>query len=108
VQLTQYYDRIGEHDVDLYAVSVDSPEASEALRRRLECDFTFLSDRDAKVLDRLNIRHRKGRVQDGGDIAFPAQILVDKDGIVRWTFTTDNYRVRAAPEDIFAAIAALG
>lgn len=98
-----YYQQIEEHGVELYAVSVDPPEASEALRKRLECDFTFLSDSDGKVLDLLNIRHREGRM-DGGDIAYPAQVLVDKDGIVRWTFTSDSYRVRATPDEVFAAI----
>jgi hypothetical protein len=34
-------------------------------------------------------------------------VLVDKDGIVRSTFQSENYRVRARPDQIFAAIAAL-
>jgi peroxiredoxin len=99
----KYYGRIEEQGVELYAVSVDPPETSEALRRRLECDFTFLSDREGKVLDLLGIRHRGGN-PGGGDVAYPAQILVDKDGIVRWTYSSDYYRVRAQPDDIFAAI----
>ncbi len=45
---------------------------------------------------------------DGGDIAFPTAILVDREGIVRWTFQSDTYRERARPEDVFAAIADLG
>jgi hypothetical protein len=44
---------------------------------------------------------------DGADIAYPTQVLVDRDGIVRWTYTSDFYRVRARPEDVFAAIADL-
>lgn len=99
----RYYDRIGAKGVELYAVSVDPPEASEALRKRLECDFTFLSDGDGTVLDLLGVRHRQGRM-DGVDIAYPAQILVDEDGTVRWTFNSDNYRMRADPEEIFTAI----
>jgi len=99
----KYYGRIQEQDVELYAVSVDPPESSEALRQRLECDFRFLSDANGEVLDLLGIRHREGRM-DGGDIAYPSQILVDKDGIVRWTFNSENYRVRATPDEIFAAI----
>ena len=91
----------------MFAVSVDPPQSSAALRKRLHCDFTFLSDPDGKVLDRLNIRHRGGRVADGGDIAFPTQVLVDKDGIVRWTYESAYYRVRARPDDVFTAIAAL-
>jgi len=89
----------------LFAVSVDQPEASEALRQRLHCDFTFLSDPKGDVLDRLNIRHRNGH--DGHDIAFPTQILVDRNGIVRWTFESTNLRVRVEPDRIFDAIAAL-
>jgi len=63
-----------------------------------------LSDPNGTVLDRLNIRHRGGH---GGDIAYPTQVLVDKEGIVRWTYESANFRVRARPEQIFAAIAAL-
>jgi peroxiredoxin len=103
----KYFRQIEEQHVRLFAVSVDQPEVSEALRQRLHCDFTFLSDPDGTVLDRFNIRHHGGRKIDGGDIAFPTQVLVDKDGIVRWTFQSENYRVRARPDQIFAAIAAL-
>ena len=88
-------------------MSVDPPEAGAALRQRLHCDFTFLSDPQGRALDRLNIRHRGGRVADGGDIAYPTQVLVGKDGIVRWTYQSDNLRVRARPEQVFAAIAQL-
>lgn len=103
----QYYRNVGAKNVRLFAVSVDPPDVSEALRRRLNIDFTFLSDPDGIVLDALNIRHRKGRRQDGGDIAFPTQILVDRDGIVRWTYASESFRVRARPEDVFAEIARL-
>jgi peroxiredoxin len=103
----EYYRKVGRENVQLFAVSVDPPEVSEALRRRLNIDFTFLSDPDGIVLDALSIRHRKGRMQDGGDVAFPTQILVDREGIVRWTYASESYRVRARPEDVFAEIARL-
>ena len=89
----------------MFAVSVDPPEASEALRQHLHCNFTFLSDTRGELLDRLNIRHRNGH--DGHDIAFPTQVLVDKNGTVRWTYQSENLRVRARPEQIFDAIALL-
>ena len=104
----KYYRQIEAQNVRVFAVSVDPPDASAALRQRLQCDFTFLSDADGKVLDLLNIRHRGGRQMDHGDIAYPSQVLVDTDGIVRWTYQSDYYRVRADPEQVFAAIARLG
>ena len=91
--------------VDLYAVSVDPPETSKALKKRLQSSLTFLSDRDGVLLDALNIRHRG--VPGAGDIAFPTAILVDGGGIVRWTYQSDTYRERATPDQIFAAIEAL-
>ena len=86
----------------LYAVSVDPPEISRALKERLESNFVFLCDSEGMLLDALNIRHRNG--QPGRDLAYPAAILVDSKGIVRWTFETETYRQRARPEDIFHAI----
>ena len=88
--------------MELYAVSVDPPETSRALKKRLNSSLTFLSDSDGVLLDMLNIRHRGSPGQ--GDIAFPTAILVDGRGIVRWTYETETYRQRARPEEIFEAI----
>jgi peroxiredoxin len=104
--LNEYYAPMRTAGVELFAVSVDPPEASEALRARLGVPFTFLSDGDGKLLDALGIRHTGGHA--GKDIAYPAQVLVDRNGIVRWTFRADSYRQRAHPDEILAAIAALG
>ena len=87
-------------------MSVDPPEVSKRLRKRLNSRFTFLSDPEGVLLDALGIRHREAR-EDGGDIAYPTAVLVDAAGIVRWTFQSDTYRERARPEDVFAAIGAL-
>jgi peroxiredoxin len=87
--------------VELYAVSVDPPETSKALKQRLNSNLTFLSDSDGVLLDVLNIRHRDS---PNGDIAFPTAILVDGRGVVRWTYETETYRQRARPEEVFQAI----
>ncbi len=91
--------------VDLYAVSVDPPETSKRLKERLESNFTFLSDSEGVLLDELDIRH--GRADGAGDIAFPAALLVDAKGIVRWTYESDTYRTRARPEEVLRAIGGL-
>ena len=87
-------------------MSVDSPAASRRLKARLESRFTFLADPEGVLLDGLGIRHRGGR-NDGRDIAYPTALLVDADGVVRWTFHSETYRDRARAEEIFAAIAEL-
>ena len=102
-QLQNYYTTIRTYGVKIYAVSIDSPEVNRALRERVGADYTFLSDPDATVLDKLNIRHHTPN-PSGKDIAIPTQILVDKAGIVRWVYQPSNYRIRARPETILAVL----
>ncbi len=103
--MNEYYERIRGAGVELYAISVDPPEVSERLRQRLSVPFTFLSDSQGRILDAIGIRHVGGH--DGKDIAYPAQILVDRHGVIRWTFRGDSYRQRANPEEVLEAIARL-
>lgn len=107
MELDRYYGEIASRGIDLFAVSVDPPEVSAALKQRLESDITFLSDEDGVLLDALGIRHRGGRA-DGGDISFPTAVLVDGRGVVRWTFESDTYRQRARTHEIFQALDSLG
>jgi hypothetical protein len=44
---------------------------------------------------------------NGHDIARPAELLVDASGTVRWVNLTDDFRVRARPEQLLAAAKAL-
>ncbi len=94
---------ISERGVTLFAVSVDPPEVSAALKQQLGSDFTFLCDEQGALLDALDIRHRGGGA-DGADIAFPAAVVVDAGGIVRWTYQSDTYRERARLDAVFRAI----
>ena len=95
-----------EQGVELFAVSVDPPEKSRRLKARLESRITYLSDEPGALLDALGIRHRAGR-NDGVDISYPAAVLVDGGGIVRWVHQSETYRDRASAADIFGAIAEL-
>jgi len=61
--------------------------------------YTFLSDADAAVIRRYGLLH-KGAGVDGKDIARPAEILIDPSGTVRWVNLTEDFRVRARPEEV--------
>jgi peroxiredoxin len=81
------------------AISVDSPEASRNLMQQAGYTFTFLSDQNADVIRRYDLVHA-GAGDNGADISRPAEFLVDKTGTVRWMMLTENYWVRARPEEI--------
>lgn len=61
--------------------------------------FPFLSDEKAEVARRYDVVHA-GAGENGRDIARPAEFLIDSTGTVRWLNLTENYWVRAQPEEI--------
>ena len=81
------------------AISVDSPETSRNLMQQQGYTFTFLSDPNADAIRRFDLVHA-GQGEGGHDIARPAELLVDSTGTVRWVHLTENYWVRARPEQV--------
>jgi peroxiredoxin len=88
------------------AISVDSPEDSRVLREQAGYTFTFLSDPKTEAIQRYDLVH-KGQGMNGQDVARPGEFLVDPSGTVRWVNLTENYWVRARPEQILQAAQAL-
>ena len=81
------------------AISVDKPEVTRDLMQKAGYTFTFLSDPNVEVIRRYDLVHA-GAGENGHDIARPAEFLVDTTGTVRWVNLTENYWIRARPEDI--------
>lgn len=81
------------------AISVDSPETSRELSQKAGYTYPFLSDPKAEVIRRYDLVHAGAGI-DGQDVARPAEFLVDSSGTVRWVNLTENYWVRARPEQV--------
>jgi peroxiredoxin len=88
------------------AISVDSPEESEALRRSQGYTFPILSDAHEEVIHRWDLVHLHGR-RDGADISRPAEFLIEPSGKVRWANLTEDFVVRARPEEALSAVDAM-
>ena len=81
------------------AISVDPPRDSYDLQQKAGYTFTFLSDQNTDAIKRYDLVH-KGAGITGNDIARPAEFLIDSTGTVRWVNLTENYWVRARPEQV--------
>jgi peroxiredoxin len=92
-------DKFNEVGIRPVAISVDTPEESRALAQQAGYTFPFLSDRNVEVIRRYDLVHASA-VTSGQDIARPAEFLLDSSGTVRWVSLTENYWVRARPEDV--------
>jgi peroxiredoxin len=84
------------------AISVDSPADSEDLRHSQGYTFPILSDANEEVIRRWDLVHVHGR-RDGADISRPAEFLIDSSGKIRWVNLTDDFVVRARPQEALAA-----
>ena len=92
-------DKFNEAGIRPVAISIDTPEDSRNLAQSQGYTFTILSDRNAEAIRRYDLVHAKAGI-NGEDIARPAEFLIDSTGTVRWINLTENYWIRARPEQV--------
>jgi peroxiredoxin len=95
-------DKFHEVGIRPVSISVDGPYVTRDLCQKAGYTFTFLSDPKAEVIRRYDLVHAGAGI-NGQDIARPAEFLLDSSGTVRWVNLTENYWVRARPEQILQA-----
>lgn len=94
--------RFNDAGIRIVAISVDEPGTSRTLCEQQGYTFPVLSDPKMEAIRRYDVA-----VEDEG-IARPAEFLIDASGVVRWRNLTEGYYVRARPEQVLEAAAALG
>jgi peroxiredoxin len=99
----QRLDEFHRRGVEVVAISADSSAESQKLCQSRGYSFPFLSDPKADTIRQYGVVHPTAG-QDGKDIARPAEFLVDATGTIRWVNLTGDFRVRARPESVLAAI----
>ena len=92
-------DKFNEVGIRPVAISVDAPDVSRDLAQSAGYTFPLLSDQNTEVIRRYDLVHA-GAGEKGHDIARPAEFLLDSTGTVRWINLTENYWVRARPEQV--------
>jgi peroxiredoxin len=115
-QLRAHWQEFLDRGVEVVAVSVDPPDVSERLRQRLGLDIRFLADERGTLMDALHVRDRNaappafmaGRPLASRDVFLPTTFLVDRDGVIRWIYRPDTYRVRAPAEALLRAVDDVG
>jgi peroxiredoxin len=95
-------DKLKDLGIRPVAISVDPPEVSRDLTKSEGYTFTFLSDPKAEVIKRYQLLH-SGADSEGEGVARPAEYIVDPSGTIRWANFTENYWVRATPQQIIEA-----
>ena len=104
-QLTQKHSDFERAHVATVAISADPVERSKYLSGYLRTSIPLLSDTSESILKPLGLVqvHRNGEP----DNAIPAFVIVDRDGIARWIFTSPYYRELPRPEALLDAASAV-
>ncbi|MBP3949574.1 redoxin domain-containing protein [Bacillus sp. YZJH907-2] len=73
-------DLFDDLDADIYAISVDTPENSKALKDAGGFNLTFLTDETYEVLEHVEMRN--------DDLSYRGVSILDKDG--RYIYSQQN------------------
>ena len=92
--------------VEIVAVSPDPNEHSQQLAERLRLGYRFVADPDLAVTRRYGLVHARGG-QQGEDVPRPTTVVLDRAGVVRWLWVSDNFQVRPDPNEVLRAVRAL-
>lgn len=80
------------------AISVDPPERARALAERLGVTFPILSD------EKLTAIRAYGVEDAENGIAWPAILIVGRDGRIAWRSLAETYRERPASKVVLDAL----
>lgn len=92
-------------DAKVIAICADSVEKNAAAVEKLKLEFPILSDSNLKATKAFGLLHEGGFGGETPDIARPAVLILDQQGVVRWRHLTDNWRVRVRPETFLEQLA---
>lgn len=102
-----------DENVKLYAISVDSPDASRNLTDKIASDgkgkvsFPLLSDPGHKIIDEYGLRDPAYKEQKVDGIPHPAVYIINKEGKVSWAKIESDYRKRPTNDELRAALSTL-
>jgi len=86
---------------EIIAISVDEREKSMELAQKLKLPFVLLSDRDHRVIDSYDV------LDPGGKISRAAVFVLDRKGIVRWSYIADDYKIRPLDQVLLEQLAGI-
>jgi peroxiredoxin Q/BCP len=70
----------GEAGIQVYGVSLDSPESHRRFREKYNLNFPLLTDKDGRAAEALGV------LREGGEKANRVTFLLDADGIIKKSY----------------------
>ena len=109
MQLIEITDQFEDMGLSVVAMTYDSVEMLKTVEEDQGIEFTLLHDEDITHVNRLGILndtdYEPGQRAYG--VPHPGIFLVSPDGVIRFKFAEEGYRIRPDFSDVLAAAAAM-
>ena len=103
--MRDYYEQIRATGADLWVIANDDADKLRAFREREGLQFPILLDPDAGIIRAWGLLND---VAAGGRlIPHPTVVILDDGGVVRYSLTETNYRLRPPTADLLERLRAL-
>lgn len=122
--LTEWEGKLGELESaggELVALSPEKPESAGKTAEKNEASFKVLSDATFAAADLFNLRFslgadiqklykgygidlEKANASKTWELPHPGTFVIDTDGTVRYAWVQEDYRTRANPDEVIAAV----
>ena len=73
------------------------------MAQRLHLGYRFVADPDLAVTRRYGLVHARGGPQ-GEDVPIPTTVVLDRAGVVRWLWISNNLQTRPDPDHVLRAV----
>lgn len=117
-------DELGAAGATLVALTPEKPENAGETSEKNGLGFTVLSDEQFQAADAFHVRFTiapdiKTKYEGYGldlaqsnasgtwELPHPGTFVIDTDGVVRYAWVQEDYRVRADPDEVIAAVRAV-
>lgn len=103
-ELAGFYRQINQQGVAIMLVSGQSQRKTQALAKRFDVPFTFLSDPELQAARQLGLYHPHALpiglqlLGHSRDAYYPTVMISDRQGIIRYLNSSEDYRQRPDPQ----------
>lgn len=92
---------------EVVIISVDTVKEAAKMKRKMGLRMRVLTDENLAITDLYKIRFNYGLTTSRKlvrPLPIPMKVLIDREGIVRWLETSEDYRVRIAPDEVLEKV----
>jgi len=90
---------VDKHGLDFYVLS----DAGLEVARRFGLDYR-LSPELIKVYEGYGVDLKEYNGNEDFELPVPGYYVIDREGIIRWAYANEDYKIRPDPDDIVAAL----